>query len=603
MRKFIRDERGNFATMLALVAVPVLIAVGGAADLAMAYRNNAVMQNALDSALLAAGRLDGTIAEKRQVAAAYFNPQVAHLNILNTVLTVNPTIDGIGLTGSVTAEYNTALLGVFGRDRISLGVGSEVRAGSGQTLDIALVLDNTSSLGADGLEAVREASQNFRDQIFAVSQNSPRVQMAVIPFAGAVNVGRDFPDRYLDVNGDAPWHGRSFEYRAIARIDPSCTPVWDDGPADPGDGTVESFLFVPLWLRDLPQETARVFAEVVGVKPAHAGPAQDHGMSEGYGTTSGGGCSYLINPPKINHFALFDSLPNVNWGGCVEARADEFDTTDELPRTSDPRSLFVPYFWPDEPDSYANWVPAFTNNYMADHQSDLPWNPDSWAETEYWGRLFAITKYAETSAVLNGASQYIAGPNRGCPQPLQELTSNGDSVDSALDTMSLADGGGTVISEGVAWGWRVLSPTEPFTEASSEPSAKRIMVVMSDGENQISRNPRNPSPTGDDHRGSPTVSDYNAYGYLRWHRFGGEPTFADVEAELDERTLEICTNAKAEGIEIHTVLFRSNAQRAIDVLRQCATDADHFHLAADSAKLSETFQGIAAAIGSYRLTR
>lgn len=326
-------------------------------------------------------------------------------------------------------------------------------------------------------------------------------------------------------------------------------------------------------------------------------------MPAGYGMATGAGCDFLVSPPKLGNFDLFDQIPNVNWAGCVEAREDGYDTTDALPKGGDPRTLFVPFFWPDEPDTFATWVPEYKNNYMPDHGADLPWNPDSWAVMEYWGRAYTPTKYDGTSAQLIGGDQYVSGPNRGCPQPLMPLTSLTDDVGDAIDAMELVDGGGTVISEGVAWGWRVLSPAEPFTEASTAAGAKRIMIVMSDGENQLSRNPQRPGPTGSDHKDSPTISDYNAYGYLRYSRFGGNPTFAEVENEIDRRTLEICANAKADGIEIHTILFRSDSSRAVDVLKQCASSDEHFYLAADSAKLTATFKQIAGIIGQYRLSK
>jgi hypothetical protein len=48
-------------------------------------------------------------------------------------------------------------------------------------------------------------------------------------------------------------------------------------------------------------------------------------------------------------------------------------------------------------------------------------------------------------------------------------------------------GGGTNQAEGLAWGWRVLSPSAPFTEGRpyNDPSdpVRKVIVLMTDGEN------------------------------------------------------------------------------------------------------------------------
>jgi hypothetical protein len=61
----------------------------------------------------------------------------------------------------------------------------------------------------------------------------------------------------------------------------------------------------------------------------------------------------------VNRFALYDALTNVDWEGCVEARKQPYDTTDELPVSGD--TLFTPEFAPDEPDSG-----GYANSYLND---------------------------------------------------------------------------------------------------------------------------------------------------------------------------------------------------------------------------------------------
>lgn len=596
--------------IMALVAIPVVGMVAGAVDYSMASRARSAMQSSLDAALLAAGRQEGDIAAKKAVADDFLKVELGELNVSNKLLKLRTTSSGRGLVGDMSATYKPYILPVLGIKTIDIAVTSEVVAGTDARLDVALVLDNTASLGADGLGALQNAALSFQQTIYTSVGSPSRVQMGVVPFAGAVNVGRDFSRQFLDTEAVAPEHARRMENLWIGQVDPvECKPVY--GPSnDPGEGGIEqTFLQLPVWMQGLGTGAAYAFGEVVGVKPAAAGEAQDHGLPPGYGVTgiTHTGCRHIVTPPVINNFDLLNGLNNIDWGGCVEARSDGFDTTDSPASAGTPASLFVPYFWPDELDVIDDNTPFYTNNYTTDESSPgtPPWTPADWAAWDGWGRTLSPTKYVDRTAVLMPGGQFVSGPNRGCPQPLTPLTSNASTVESAIKNMQLVDAGGTIVSEGAAWGWRVLSPAAPFMQTSKAPNTKRIMVIMSDGENQFSRNPREPRvPGGQDYRNSPTVSDYNAYGYLRGSRFGDDTTFDSAQAEVDRRTLEICTNAKDDGIEVYTVLFKSTDGRAVDTLKSCATSPNyHFFLASSSDQLNATFENIAASIGRYRLVK
>ena len=76
------------------------------------------------------------------------------------------------------------------------------------------------------------------------------------------------------------------------------------------------------------------------------------------------------------------------------------------------------------------------------------------------------------------------------------LTYDRSKVETGINAMTAR--GPTVIPEGLAWGWRVLSPTEPFTKVEAGPTQaastispyndarwQKIMVLMTDGENDV----------------------------------------------------------------------------------------------------------------------
>ena len=76
------------------------------------------------------------------------------------------------------------------------------------------------------------------------------------------------------------------------------------------------------------------------------------------------------------------------------------------------------------------------------------------------------------------------------------------------------------------------------------------------------------------------MSHYSAYGYLRYGRFPSE-NFQAAERHLDERMRQVCTNAKASGVQIISILFRVDTQRSKDLLRTCASSGNLFYLARD----------------------
>ena len=150
----------------------------------------------------------------------------------------------------------------------------------------------------------------------------------------------------------------------------------------------------------------------------------------------------------------------------------------------------------------------------------------------------------------------------------------------------------------LSWGWRAISPTEPFTkvEASTSfpadtistynhPRWLKIMVLMTDGDNDL-------SPGVDTLNG--TV--YSAYGRgtetLANNRFGSTSS-GNKETELDNAMAAACNKVKAEGIELYVTSFGSGVSTATKAkLQACATDADNYKHASSSADLSAFFNHI-----------
>ncbi len=257
--------------------------------------------------------------------------------------------------------------------------------------------------------------------------------------------------------------------------------------------------------------------------------------------------------------------------------------------------MFVPYFWPDEPDESAYGGLTYANDYMSDNEPTLPspysflWSP---GVTWDWARRASILKYNNTAAArLDETAPDTRGPNAACPDALLPLTNSKSAVLAKIDSLQHWEGSGTVSSEGLMWGWRVLSPAEPFSQGGPYGKTKKVIVLMTDGFNMV-------SPQS----GYATYSDYTAYGYVSHPRTPELSSYEGYSTYLNDRLLQACSNAKAEGIEIYTVTFGSIDAQTEGIYRQCATSPPMHYSASASADLVRAFQAIAIGLSELRLS-
>ena len=374
-------------------------------------------------------------------------------------------------------------------------------------------------------------------------EHQDSVKIALVPYVTAVNIG-SHPSRmdWMDVAGDAKFHGENFEKVRFydKRCDPPPPPVVampkpkptptptppkpsepkppappkpkpPAPPPSPDLGSAEELLPKSKFAADgkaLQQaalEAARMGLDVllhaIRRSPAQAGP-----RSWPYGEVdSPPDCTKEFRTPaKVNHFDLF-AAAEVPWKGCVEARPYPYDVTDEKPVVGTPDTRFVPYFWPDEPESSA---PNIRNTYLIDNATMPGWvkNNTDGALKQAW-----VWKYNKgPKPKTDDVSFLTIGPNAACPDPVVPLTSNRAKLTGALDSLRAYAASGTNIGEGLAWAWRLVSPGEPFTEgAPYGPTNKKYIVLMTDGFNEVV--PQSVSWN---------KSDYTSVGYAAKARLG-----------------------------------------------------------------------------------
>src|SRR5690606_34370951 len=148
-------------------------------------------------------------------------------------------------------------------------------------------------------------------------------------------------------------------------------------------------------------------------------------MGKNWGTQEG---------KKVTRFTLFEDLKSKNssiaWAGCVEMRPYPYSLDDTPPSSSNPDTLFVPMFAPDEAD--ASGRRSSYNSWLSDVSTD----------NSALKRQIYMPKYYTSGTVSLYSGK---GPNQSCTTkpitPLTDVTtSNGlQAIKDAIDAMH-ADG-------------------------------------------------------------------------------------------------------------------------------------------------------------------
>lgn len=218
------------------------------------------------------------------------------------------------------------------------------------------------------------------------------------------------------------------------------------------------------------------------------------------------------------------------------------------------------------------------NSYDTDDH-DGPWYMYRYdfngSKDSYYNNTYRSSPFVSYGDYYN----HYYGPNYQCPrQPIVPLTSDEDFLLDAID--NLTSDGNTLVNIGMVWGWRVISPSEPFTEGASydNPDWDKAIMLMTDGENTMD-------------------GMYNAHGRTDQHGMN--------KNNLDTALAEICADMKAQpnDILIYTVAFEDGVSNSTKtLLRNCASDPTKFFDAPDSDDLVDVFEQISRELSNLHIT-
>ena len=560
LKVFRNDCLGSVTQITAVAAIPMMLAAGAAVDTVRINREQVAFDAAVDSAALAVAADDrasltglsdaqktARIAELEEFAKKYmaenYTPQYGSSEEM--AVDIDITGSSIDLTASHT--FPTTIMSLTGIDEINLSSHSQIMKAM-RPIEMVLVMDTTGSMATDNkIGGAKTAARDLLNTVYGGSAasfpESEYLRVALVPFAAGVRLDKnayDFNLNWIDTTGLNPLSKLNFD-----------SSTWNNYMA--------------------------------------------------WGQLKSNSTTYM------------------SWNGCVEARmrgteaaGTDYNVNDVAPTSATPATLFPAYFMPDSPSfadlsiygserdhdysgtyiSETGTAPTEIATLSTAHKNDITlpgmqrWRQENPAK--YINKVLSAESLTAESPI---------GPWKGCAKSkIVPLTYKRANVEAGITAMAAA--GNTLIAEGVSWGLRVLSPTEPFTkvEASTSfpadtistyhhPRWMKIMVVMTDGDNQLN--------AGTD---ALNGTIYSAYGRgkesIADNRFGSTSDSSKM-TELDTAMGVACSKAKANGIEVYVTSFGSGVSSATRArLQACATDADNYQHATSSADLSAFFNHI-----------
>ncbi len=602
-REFARlwaDREGQTAMIFGLAAIPMMLMAGAAIDFSRAATQHNNLQQASDAAVLSATRYALTSASTtstlRTAAQTYLGGVIVNATVTN--LTLDAVTRQICIKTALTVP--TTLLQIAHVPSVAVSATACAKPPSSSTYEVAMALDNSGSMaesagGQSKVAALQTAAQKLVDILNPAGTTTPNVAISLVPFTALVNVGTNTGASFLDTAGRSSIHWQNFHRPAATLLLPSFYPT-----------------------------------------------------------------------SKLDLFATM----NTSWGGCVEERPVPLATSDTAASASNPDSLFVPFLSPDDPgdtnpnhcfyvnpltqvaaDAVAcvNLGPSllqphqFYNSYIYDTGAvnlpaacllnpqaaladTLPYLVDSQPNIYPAAGATMVCKYKGATPVqVTSGLGITTGPNFLCSSPpLTALTTDRSTLTSAITAMQA--GGSTNLATGLMWAWRTLSPVvNPFPVASSSTigpqnpktyassrgasaTNTKIIILMTDGFNSWTTN-----------NASPWLSTYEAFGYYANNRIASygdcnnavgttvATTASSYRCQMDNVTLEACTNAKAAGVTIYTVALTVATDpidaQGIALLKSCASSSGNYFQASDGAGIVTAFQQIGQQIVALRLTQ
>ncbi|WP_435417544.1 Tad domain-containing protein [Parerythrobacter aurantius] len=624
-----QDRAGNTLALIAAAMLPLLAIVGSGIDMGRAYVVQTRLQQACDSAVLAARKRLGsevvtTGVVPTEVAATgnrFFNLNFRNGSYSTYDRNFQMALEAdYSISGVATIDMPMSVMRVFGQTEMPIQVNCASILNF-QNLDIMMSIDVTGSMRHTNpgdtlsrLDSVKAVIRNFHAQLEGAKGADTRIRYGFVPYATNVNVGALLRDEWMvddwayqsreETGVTIPAVGKTewtnWTYVSGTRPDwntgwslvSTYTATWNPPPAPDQSGyyscngtqPADTFVF-----DHVPVGTATTTVQInpPAVITTQKMRATENGIR--YRTVITGNTCRIESLESTNYVQDFDEVTTVpsvdqiqyryraisrdvsNWRAETEGCIEERKST----KLSDFSSVNLN----QNMDLDINRVPSASN-------SDTQWRPRypeaiytrkimNNGSGEFWKPQVVTTdEYAQTGLWWFS----------DCPAPAAKLAEmNATALNSYLDT--LTPYGATYHDIGMIWGGRLLSQNGLFASENANVSAtkptSRHLIFLTDGQTE------------------PYDLAYGAYGVepiddRRW-----DSSMSLSLAQTIEKRFEFaCSEVKKNNTTVWVIAFGTYANQA---MQNCAGPGRYFE-AANASQLNEAFVAIAKSMGDLRIT-
>jgi Flp pilus assembly protein TadG len=583
-RQWWKDERGSVFVIGALVALGVTGAVGLAIDAGRAQMVQNKLQTAVDAAGLAAGS-SLSVQDLNPIVKKYIAINMARGNLGATIadsdINVQVSEDEKLITITAAAQLPTTFMKLFGHDQVALHANTEITR-TNKGMELALVLDITGSMWSNNNHLkLRNAANSLVDILYgkdATGNYKDKVDnlwISVVPYVTSVNIGSQskatsWLTSYDLTRYPASWPSTTTKWKGCIEERASTLDTSDDAPVA-GSSAAQIATRWPMYFwastGGAPTGTVKTFS---------ANPVNNDTVN-----VNGVLWKFVTGTPAANQTKIKSSLSATLTQLATDLNASTNAAITGATYSSDSTKLKA------------------TNN------GDNYW---------YNAATGTVTLYEAVDYKDSGTGAGL-GPNISCGESVLALTASRATVVNKINSLYPWRKSGTMSNVGLAWGWRMLSPkwrglwdADKVNGLNSlpldynTPLMQKVVVIETDGNNNFFKSAST----------TPPYSDYSGMLRLNTTANGGR---ADINTtnnasgitKLNQKTSDICTAMKQQGILIYTITFglgtSSTEEAARTTFRNCATQPSYYFDATDETDLTSAFKTIGDSLANLRISK
>ncbi len=600
---FWNDRRGNVAMMFGLAAIPFFAFGGLAVDYSRAMMVKNRLSSALDATALAvAGQTGQTETQLRASANAYFLANYPDSE-LGTPSALQITFADRQITISASATVDTLIMGLIGYNTMTVQAEAEVKKSS-NSLEIAMVLDVTGSMGGTRITDLRAAAQDLVNIVIWDDQSQYTSKVAIVPYSMGVNVGtyaaavRGTPTASKSITAAAWSTGTAKTIASATKANPMVITSNAHGFAT-GDTVYVSGVVGWTTLNNKVYTIDSATTNTYRLK-LNGTLVSSSSYSGSYTANSGTVRKCLVSDCGVvvtsnNHgFNNGDRVFITSVAGMTQINNAANTTWTVANRTANTFSLAGAVGGTF--GAYTSGGNIFCTTAGCQYYAFTAMDGGSRVHqisncvTERTGGN-AYTDAAPSTAFVG--LNYPGSSNPCLTNTIVPMSSDKAMLNSRIGALVAA--GSTAGQIGTAWGWYMISPNFAYLWPSSSQAKPygtdeliKIVILMTDGAYNT------PYCNGVIAQNAGSGSGSNSE-KINCNATNGNP-FAQAET--------MCQKMKDQGIIIYTVGFDlAGEQDALDMLSSCATNSSHAFFASNGAALKDAFRAIAVDISNLRLSR